>query len=120
MIHEDVWIFYKLFAICYIKYHKEGARPPFAYNKIIQLPMTRKSHYFGVLPVFIIALSVTAPADADLVSRLGGRAINDTDSNITWLAHANLTVINKLGLTEPLGVHPNDSSGVEGLSLIHI
>lgn len=45
-------------------------------------------------------LSITASANAALVSRLGGQAVYDTDLNITWLADANLAATNTFGVSD--------------------
>lgn len=37
----------------------------------------------------LLALAGTVPAQADLLPRLGGLAVYDTDRNLTWLADAN-------------------------------
>ena len=43
----------------------------------------------AVLCVSIFSLGVASTANAALESRLGGKAVYDTDRNITWLANAN-------------------------------
>ncbi len=46
----------------------------------------------------LIVLSVTVTASAALVSRMGGKAVYDTDRNITWLADANLPATQNFGV----------------------
>ena len=47
----------------------------------------------------IILLGITATASAELQTRLDGRAIYDTDLNITWMSDANLALTNQFGLS---------------------
>ena len=43
-------------------------------------------------------VTIANPANADLVSALGGQVVTDTDLNITWVANANLAATNTFGL----------------------
>ena len=52
----------------------------------------------AVLAVISALLFVALSANAELVSRLGGQAVYDTDRDITWIANGNL------GVTQPFGV----------------
>lgn len=42
--------------------------------------------------------TIAGPANAGLVTVLGGQAVTDTDLNITWVANANLAATNTFGL----------------------
>lgn len=73
--------------------------------------------------VVILAI-LDLPAHSALVGRLPAtpdsldfQAYYDTDLDITWLADANLAESNTFGLATrtSLGMHPSDSSGVDGL-----
>lgn len=46
----------------------------------------------------IAFLTVSAPVDAALISRLDGAAVYDTDLNITWLADANYAATDQFGV----------------------
>jgi hypothetical protein len=47
---------------------------------------SRHGYFFAV----VFFLSIATPANAALVSRLGGQAVYDTDLDITWTANANI------------------------------
>ncbi len=47
----------------------------------------------------IILLGITSTASAELQTRLDGRAVYDTDLNITWMSDANLALTNQFGLS---------------------
>ncbi len=52
----------------------------------------------AALAVTSVLFFVSLSAKADLIVRLGGQAVYDTDRDITWIANANL------GVTQPFGV----------------
>ena len=52
---------------------------------------------FVFKPFLLLALFATS-VHAELVSRLGGVAVYDTDRNITWIADANLAITQQFGL----------------------
>jgi len=70
----------------------------------------------AVVSITSTLLFVSLSANADLVSRLGGQAVYDTDLDITWLANGNLAATNTFGLETgvSLGTHPADNSGYDG------
>ncbi len=47
----------------------------------------------------LILLGITSTANAELQTRLDGRAVYDTDLNITWMSDANLALTNQFGLS---------------------
>ena len=55
---------------------------------------TTRAFYTG-----IILLGTTSTAHAELQTRLDGRAVYDTDLNITWMSDANLALTNQFGLS---------------------
>ena len=64
----------------------------------------------GVVCAAILSLGLASTAHADLVSRMGGQAVYDTDLNITWIADANLALTNQFGLAlseSELPIAPN-------------
>ncbi|MBI5041103.1 MAG: hypothetical protein HZB57_07885 [Gammaproteobacteria bacterium] len=77
-----------------------------------------KTTSISTLCACALALAVTMPAEAALVSVLGGQAINDTDLNVTWVADANLAATNTFGLTYGLDLGPNGGVTNYGPSII--
>ncbi len=61
-----------------------------------------------------IGLLSASGANAALVSALGGKVVNDTDFNITWLANANLAATNTFGLAYGVN-YGNDSYGTPSI-----
>jgi hypothetical protein len=65
----------------------------------------KKSRLLGALCAAVFSF-ITLPAQAALVSVLGGAAVYDTDRNISWISNANLALTNQFGLT--LSASEND------------
>ena len=51
------------------------------------------------LSTLFLTLCLTSTANATLMNRLGGTAYYDTESDLTWVANANLALTNQFGLT---------------------
>jgi len=64
-----------------------------------------KSRLLGAVSACVFTLVATSTS-ANLVSRLGGQAVYDTDLEITWLADANLAATNTFGVA---GINANGS-----------
>ncbi len=77
-----------------------------------------KTTSISTLCACALALAVTLPAEAALVSVLGGQAVTDTDLNVTWVADANLAATNTFGLTYGLDLGPNGGVTNYGPSII--
>lgn len=75
-----------------------------------------KSRLFGAVCAASIGF-ITMSATAELIPKLGNRVVYDVDRDITWMADANLAEIEKFSLSigVSLGVHPNDTSGIQGI-----
>ncbi len=53
---------------------------------------------FGLIPLLLLTLSAST-VNAELLTRLGGQAVYDSDLDITWLANANLAKSNSFGIS---------------------